>query len=219
MSNVARNRGNCVTMSFITYEPLQEMHPVVTKMADAPLCGLRFDSGMGIFNRYSSVIQQVDTLREIRSGADGRVVLAVVRSSIIVGYVACWHPDPEDRWSKLGDVIYEMGAIEVSRGFRGRGLARQMIATVLSDDFFEDKIACLSSFSWHWDLEGTGLSIPAYRKMLAGLMESHGFLEYYTNEPNIAIKKENLFMARVGSRISARDKRRFHDLRFGVIDV
>lgn len=180
---------------------------------------LRFDAGMGNFNHYSSIIQKLDTFREILAEKDGRVVLAVTAEQAIVGYVACWHPEAGERWSKLGDLIYEMGAIEVSRGFRGRGIARRMIATVLSDDFFEDKIACVSSFLWHWDLDGSALAAPAYRQMLAGLMETYGFLEHYTNEPNLTIKKENLFMARIGARISARDKKRFHNLRYGVTDT
>jgi acetoin utilization protein AcuA len=43
-----------------------------------------------------------------------------------------------------------------------------------------------------------------------------GFREVYTNEPNIALREENLMMIRVGSRVTPEDQRRFRYLRFGI---
>ena len=160
------------------------------KFAPEFVSGLRFDSGMGNFAHYSSIIQKAATFQKVVKGKDGKVALAVVNDEVIVGYVACGYPEVGERWGKLGDLMYEMGAIEVSRNFRQLGIAREMIETVLAEDFFEDKIAYISSFSWHWDLDGAGLTIARYRNMMARLMEAYGFLEHYTNEPNVAIKKE-----------------------------
>jgi acetoin utilization protein AcuA len=178
--------------------------------------GLRFDSGMGISSDYLSVITQLETFQEIANEKNGQVALALEGDELVVAYIVCRHPDTEERWNKLGEVMYEMGAIEVSRNYRRRGIARQMIGRVLSDVFFEDKITFLSSFSWHWDLVGTGLTLARYRRMMVGLMEGYGFLEYYTNEPNVTIKEENIFMARMGSGVLQEDKKRFRNLRFGV---
>ena len=205
-------------ISNVTHGTPRGMLSIRGKCPPGFFAGLRFDSGMGSFSHYSSIIQKLETFQNVAIDKDGRVALALVDDEVIVGYVACWYPEPGERWRKLGELMYEMGAIEVSRNFRQLGIARQMIAMVLSEDFFEDKIAYVSSFSWHWDLAGAGLTIERYRIMMAKLMGGHGFLEHYTNEPNVAIKKENIFMARIGSRVLPRDKKRFHNLRFGVTD-
>jgi acetoin utilization protein AcuA len=113
--------------------------------------------------------------------------------------------------------MYEMGALEVSRNFRQVGLAHAMIQETLSDVFFEWKIAYMNGFSWHWDLDGTRLGMTQYGKMMLRLLKKHGFQEYYTNEPNIALREENLFMARIGSRVSEQDRKRFRNLRFGIV--
>jgi acetoin utilization protein AcuA len=114
--------------------------------------------------------------------------------------------------------MYEMGAVEVSRNFRHVNVAQKMISLILADDFFEDKIAYMNGFSWHWDLDGSGLTMAEYRKMMMHLLKGHGFQEYYTNEPNIALREENIFMARIGSRVSAEQLQRFRNLRFGIAD-
>ena len=48
------------------------------------------------------------------------------------------------------------------------------------------------------------------------LFEPFGFQEYETNEPNLCLKPENIFMARIGARVSAEDQNRFKWLRFGM---
>lgn len=179
---------------------------------------LRLDTGLGNFSHYSSIIQKLEVFERVASQRGGRVGLALKDSDTVVAYFAGWYPGKEERWSKLGDLMYEMGAIEVSRNFRHTGLAQTMIGLILDDDFFEDKIAYMNGFSWHWDLDGTGLTISQYRQMMLRMLKKFGFQEYYTNEPNVALRQENLFMARVGSRVSERDQKRFRNLRFGIVD-
>jgi acetoin utilization protein AcuA len=48
------------------------------------------------------------------------------------------------------------------------------------------------------------------------LFEPSGFQELQTNEPNICLKPENLFMARIGQRVSPGNQKKFKWLRFGV---
>ncbi len=206
-------------IAYLTYERLQGVLKLPVKYPQEFFARLRFDPGMGQFGNYSSIIRNLSTLEKVAASKDGKVVLAVRDSEVIVGYVACWYPEPGERWSKLGDLMYELAAIEVSRDFRRQGIARQMIASVLREDFFEDKIAFVSAFSWHWDLDGCGLSTWRYREMMTDLMLRHGFREQYTNEPNVAIKEENLFMARIGTRVTRSDETRFRNLRFGLSDL
>jgi len=180
--------------------------------------GLSLDSGLGNFAHYSSIIQRLDVLDKIASGKDGRVTLAVKDEIVVVGYVTWSYPDKSERWSKLGDLMYELAAIEVSRNYRHLHIGRTMIAAVLEDSFFEEKITYMNGFSWHWDLDGTGLTMSEYRRVMIRLLRGFGFKEQFTNEPNIALREENLFMARIGSKVSEDDQKRFRNLRFGMVD-
>lgn len=179
---------------------------------------LKLDTGLGSFAHYSSIIQKLEVFERIASGREGRVVLALVEPKTVVAYAACWYPDRSERWSKLGDLMYEMGAIEVSRNFRHLGIAETLVSLIMEDAFFEEKIAYMNGFSWHWDLDGNGLTIVQYRNLMLQILKKHGFKECYTNEPNIALREENLFMVRVGSRVSTEDQKRFRNLRFGIVN-
>jgi acetoin utilization protein AcuA len=191
---------------------------IYPKCGPGSFSGLNLDAGIGNFSHYSSIIQKLEVFEKVASAKDGRVALALREESSVVGYLACWYPDRAERWSKLGELMYEMGAVEVSRNFRHVNVAQKMISLILADDFFGDKIAYMNGFSWHWDLDGSGLNMAEYRKMMMHLLKVHGFQEYYTNEPNIALREENIFMARIGSRVSAEQQQRFRNLRFGIVD-
>ena len=182
---------------------------------------LKPDSGLGDFAHYSSLIKRLDVLAEIASSKDGRVVIASVSSQgreVVIAYTASQYPGPRERWAALGDLMYEMAIIEVSRNYRGLHLSSIILKAIMDDDFFEDKIAYMNGFSWHWDLDGSGLTLAEYRRMIHGMLKTRDFQEYPTNEPNIAIREANLFMARVGSRVSQKDRRRFQNLLFGIVD-
>jgi acetoin utilization protein AcuA len=178
---------------------------------------LELDSGLGHFSHYSSIIQKLEVFEKIASGKDGKVALALAQKRVIVGYVTGSYPDRTERWSKLGDLMYEIATIEVSRNYRGLNLSTAMLGSVMRDDWYEDKIAYMNGFSWHWDLDGNHVTMAQYRKLMLNLMKKQGFQEYYTNEPNIAIREENIFMARIGSRVSLEDQHRFRNLRFGIV--
>ena len=55
--------------------------------------------------------------------------------------------------------------------------------------------------SWHWDMEGLGLTMYQYREMMARLFATHGFTEYLTTEPNIRMSPANIFVARIGKHV------------------
>ena len=77
-------------------------------------------------------------------------------------------------------------------------------------------IAYMVGYSWTWDLDGTGKTAQEYRNILLHLFSPHGFIEMQTNEPNICLKPENLFMARVGGNLPDKILQEFKWLRFGV---
>ncbi len=177
---------------------------------------LILDPGIGTFAHYSSIIQKLDVFEKIVNGKNGRVALALIDGMVIVGYLACWHPHEDERWSKLGDLMYELGAIEVSRNFRKNGVARTLIGSLMQESFFENRVAYMNGYSWHWDLDGNHLTMGRYRRLLMDLMKGFGFKEYSTNEANISLRAENVFMARIGPLVSDEDQKRFRDLRFGI---
>ncbi|MGO9121548.1 MAG: N-acetyltransferase [Desulfomonilaceae bacterium] len=179
---------------------------------------LVLDSGLGRFAHYSSIIQKLDVFEKLTVEEGSRVLVALTDAKMVVAYMTCLYPEPGDRWRKLDGIMYEFSAIEVSRNFRKLGLAGAMMNAAMADGSFEEKISYINGYCWHWDSDGSGLSLVRYRKMLLEFLKPFGFQEYYTNEPNIAIREENLFMARVGSRVSAEDQQRFRKLRFGIVD-
>jgi len=69
-------------------------------------------------------------------------------------------------------------------------------------------------YSWTWDLEG--ISAMEYRNMLISLFSQQGFKTFQTNEPNIMMRPENLFMARIGANISENIRKRFKIVRFDL---
>ena len=69
-------------------------------------------------------------------------------------------------------------------------------------------------YSWTWDLDGTGKTAQQYRMILIRLFGGLEFKEFQTNEPNICLKPENLFMARIGSRVSSEMRTNFKWLLF-----
>ncbi len=180
--------------------------------------GLTFDPGLGRFAAYSSIIQKIEAFEAVAAKRGGKVTLALMKQRLVVGYNVCWYPASDERWSALGELMYEMAAIEVSRNFRNLRIGGRLLGLTLDDDFFGDKIAYMNGYSWHWDLEGSGLTAVQYRKMMMELYSPFGFREVYTNEPNIALRAENIMMIRVGERVDPEDQRRFRYLRFGVVD-
>ena len=179
---------------------------------------LVMDSGLGHFGAYSSIIQRLEEFEKIAAGKDGRVTLALLDDTTIVGYLACRRPEPDERWAKMSRLMYELAAIEVSRNFREHRLAGRMLKTVLSEPFIEDKIAYMNGYAWTWDVENSGRMLAEYRDVHLKLLGPYDFQEFYTNEPNIRLRDENIFMARIGARISPEDRKRFKRLLLGITD-
>ena len=97
---------------------------------------LKMDSGLGHFSHYSSIIKTVDSFKKYAAREDGRVTLAINEPDVIVGYCVGSYPEPNDRWSILGKLMYELAALELSRDFRGLNLAYRLLRQTMNDDFF-----------------------------------------------------------------------------------
>ena len=176
-----------------------------------------FDEEFGRHAQYRSLYTKKESLEKDAKREGVNVVLAVDPKETIVGFGVLDFPEAGERWLDLGPgLMMELKVIEVSRSWRFAGLAAEIMKLLVAGDEVRDKILYLVGYSWTWDLDGSGKTAQAYRKMLINLFEPHGFEELQTNEPNICLKPENIFMARIGDRISEDMRSQFKWLRFGV---
>jgi acetoin utilization protein AcuA len=175
-----------------------------------------FDKQFGTHAQYRSIYTKKETLAENALEDGANVSLAIVDNTII-GFGVLNHPEPEDRWNELGTgIMMEVKVIEVARSWRSSGIAQGILGMLTSDPLVETMIVYMVGYSWTWDLDGTQKSAQAYRNMMIRLFEPFGFQELQTNEPNICLKPENLFMGRIGAAVPEEIRTRFKWLRFGV---
>ena len=159
---------------------------------------LEVDPGIHAFVRAPE--QEREVLARIAEEPTGEVVVAHTPEGVVVGYVAVLDPEPGTRFSSLPGLL-EVGAIEVASGWRRGGVAGALLRFAVEPDPFEDLILIASGLAWHWDLEQSGLSAVAYRRVLRRVFEVAGFESFRTDEPEIAYHPANLFVARIGSRV------------------
>lgn len=166
---------------------------------------------------YQPIYTQKRTLERF-AATGGSVSLALFRNRIIIGYAVIGPPPTDSRWAKARCCkILELKGIEVARHFRNQGIAGCLMTHFFSGAVHDDRIVILSAFAWLWDIVHTGMSCEGYRNMLTNLYAGFGFESFQTNEPNVCLKPENIFMARIGKNISTKDRERFKWLRFGIV--
>ncbi len=159
---------------------------------------LEVDPGIHAFVRAPE--QEREVLARIAEEPAGEVVVAHTPEGLVVGYVAVLDPEPGTRFASLPGLL-EVGAVEVATGWRRGGVASALLRFAVEPDPFEDLILIASGLAWHWDLEQSGLSAVAYRRVLGRVFEAAGFELFRTDEPEIAYHAANLFVARVGTRV------------------
>ena len=156
---------------------------------------LRADGGLRAFARLPEREQQL--LVNIARRPDSALTLAHTFSGEIIGEVTL---APADAWWAELDQVYEI-AVQVSSRWRRFGVARQLLAFALHLVVLEEIIILGMGFSWHWDMEGLGLTRYRYRQLIAQLFASYGFSEYLTSEPNIRMDPANIMLVRIGSHV------------------
>lgn len=156
---------------------------------------MRPDPGLHAF--ASRPEREHDLLVNIASQPDCALALAHTPEGVIIGQVTI---APGDEWWEGLENVFEV-AIEVAYAWREHHIARDLLSFALHLDALEDMILFILGLSWHWDTDGTHLGAGRYREMIAHLFGHHGFKQYATDEPNIRMEPENLFMARIGKRV------------------
>jgi acetoin utilization protein AcuA len=171
----------------------------------------------GTHFRYKSLYTKRESLEKIADQDGTNVVLALTDELQIIGFGVLSYPGSQERWSELGThLMMEVKAIEVARSWRSEKIASQSLKILIDHPGIEDKIVYMVGYSWIWDLEETKKTGVEYRKILMQLFAPCGFQEFQTNEPNISLRPENLFMCRIGKNVSDVILNRFKWLRFGL---
>lgn len=189
---------------------------IVAKAEGSIIASMQLGEGMGVFAAPNyPPSREKKALERIAMGEGSNVILAHTEDGKIIGFVAIAPPSPAERWGKLsGQGLIEAMAIEVSQGWRGMGIADKMMECGLRDPFFDDKIVICTGYTWHWDLEASGLSKDDYRRMLLRYLEKAGFMYYETDEPNVKLDSANFFSARIGPKVDSNLYNRFERLLF-----
>ena len=178
---------------------------------------LEFDSGFSVGAGEKSLFIGSGSIKLQANQPDANLVLTISGDRQIIGFAILAYPEPGERWADLGTgIMMEVKAIEVVRRCRSEGIAGGMLKMLLDHPLIEDRIIYMVGFSWTWDLSGASMTAGQYRQMLLNLFKPHGFEPYQTNEPNICLKPENLFLCRIGRNITGAIIQRFKWLRFGL---
>jgi len=199
---VQTDQGNITVASFYTPEKIE---------------ALAFKRSFQLHPHYSPIISSKNSFIKIAAEPDANVTLATTAAGDIVGFGILQYPDPDERWVRVGDrVMMELSVVEVSRAWRSGGLAKKILELALDHPLQNDKILYMVGYSWTWDIEGSGLPIMAYRDMMIGLFAQFGFSLRQTNEPNIMMRPENMFMVKIGGNVSEAVVRRLKQVQFNL---
>jgi GNAT superfamily N-acetyltransferase len=158
--------------------------------------GLKVDDGLHAFARLPE--REHKLLLSIAQRPESKLTLAYTAEGAIVGQVTL---APLDGWWQDITNAYEI-AVEVSSGWRKRGLAHQLLTFALEFEPLEEYLILGLGLSWHWDYVGLGITPFDYRGLIERLFASHGFSEYLTSEPNIRMDPANILVARLGNRLA-----------------
>ncbi len=181
------------------------------------LSRMRLAEGLGIFFRFDTERQMTNLLKIARMDY-GNVIIAHTADDLITGYVSMHPVDETERWVILNKPnepirVYEFGAIEVSRQWRGCGISPGLMrAAIEGDSWMDDKIIVSVEFAWHWDYEEMGIGKFAYRDMLKKVIATGGFQKMDTDEPNVMMDGANMFMVRVGQNVPQEVEQEFYSL-------
>jgi acetoin utilization protein AcuA len=176
-----------------------------------------FDPQFSVHAQYKSLYTKRSSLEACAALPEANVTVALSDNDRIIGFAALVPPEPDERWAAMGEgAIMEVKAVEVGRSWRRAGIARNLLQLLLEHPRIDALIVYMVGYSWTWDLDGEGLTAAEYRHKLIALFSHFDFLELPTNEPNVALRPENLFMSRIGSQVSAERQQQFKWLRFGI---
>lgn len=168
-------------------------------------------------SNYNPILSKKESLISASLQQDSNVTIAYTDERKIIGISILQCPSSEERWVKIENhVMMEVSVVEVATKWRSRGISKKLLEVLFEHPLKESRIIYMVGYSWTWDVAGTGKSVIEYRNMLINLFSHFGFRIFPTNDPNVLLCPENLFMARIGANISENVKMKFKLLRFNM---
>ncbi|MGB9803858.1 GNAT family N-acetyltransferase [Desulfofundulus sp.] len=161
---------------------------------------------------FRNPTRQKEALMITASDPEGLVYIAR-HGQEIIGYVLFHKPSEYTRWSRHPRLL-ELGAIEVSRSWQRQGIAKELLHQAFKNEKLEDYVVITTEFYWHWDLQGSGLDVFTYQRMLTRLFGSAGFKRRGTDDPEILEHPANMLMVRFGRKVSKTYIKAFEDLTY-----
>ncbi len=159
-------------------------------------------------------LDQHKALVEIAELPEGRIIIAREHTTII-GYVTFHYPDEFEQWSQGNMVdLVELGAIEVADPYRNYGLGKDMIKLAFAEQQLDNVIVFTTEYYWHWDLDGSGLNVWDYRKMMEKLMKTVDMVWFATDDPEICAHPANCLMVKIGPEVPLASIEQFDSVRF-----
>ncbi len=178
---------------------------------------LSFEEMKQEYEESRPILYNKESLISAASNGGTNVCVAFTDQNEIVGCGILEPPRAGERWLDVGkDVMKEVSVIEVSRSWRCMGLAKEILRLLVDHPSKANHILYMVGYSWTWDLQHKGFSPMFYRDILIKLFSGQGFRSFQTNEPNVMLRPENLFMARMGENISDAVRERFKLVRFDL---
>jgi acetoin utilization protein AcuA len=176
------------------------------------------DPGIGNFSSYRSILTSKRSLADIAADPEANLTVGLFGGDTVVGYCVRRPPAEGERWAEMDPPILHEVFGEIGRGWRDLKLMKPMLGEVVLEPDNERRILYIVGYSWHWDLDHTKKTVQEYRETIIHLLTPLGFRQYPTNEPNVSLRPENLFMARIGQEVDKAAKKRFTNLLFGITD-
>lgn len=189
---------------------------LATYVAAGQVEGMELDPGIGTFASYRSILTSKESLMHQALLPGANLTLCLAEGRRIVGYCVRRPPLAGERWAGMDPpILFEVFG-ENARGWRAHGLMDAMLRLVVEEPDNEARILYIVGYSWHWDLDETKKTLQDYRNTIVHLLTPLGFRQYPTNEPNVSLRPENLFMARLGAQVDKATRRKFTNLLFGI---
>ncbi|WP_245561158.1 GNAT family N-acetyltransferase [Desulfoscipio gibsoniae] len=163
-------------------------------------------------NNFRNAKRQKEALGLVANLPEGMVYIARSGQEII-GYILFHYPNQYSRWVRHPRIL-ELGAIEVSREWQKRGLAKAILHEAFKNPVLEEYVIITTEFYWHWDLKNSGLGVWEYQSMLKHIFGSVNFKRRHTDDPEILEHSANMLMVRIGKNVSKNHIEMFDELTY-----
>lgn len=174
----------------------------------------RLSEGLGLF-WHGDIERQKAALVALADQPAGNVVTAHTEDGTIVGFLAIGPPSTQHRWGRdAASGLLELAGLEVAESWRRLGVAQGLFEVAFGSGEYDDAIVVALIGAWNWDLEGTGMTVAAYRKVMKALGQPFGFKPYASDDSTVHSWAGDTLVARVGPNVSLDLFRRFQVLLF-----